>query len=249
MRFDASALEYRFRYTLHAIIFAIGFLSPWDWLLHLDAAGPNAHVWGLLSITLAKVGGRPIGSAFQAILCVGIALTLGSAMIRTWGTAYLGNTVVQDGSMHTGEQLSAVTSGPFSYVRNPLYVGTFLHAVALSLLMSFSGAVFTIFAIAILQARLMLAEEKFLAAKLGAKYERYSELVPRVLPVLKPRVRDSGAHPRWLQGVTGEVYFWGVAFAYATLGWRYQALLLIQSVVICFGIALVFMAARPRRAT
>jgi hypothetical protein len=44
----------------------------------------------------------------------------------------------------------------------------------------------------------------------------------------------------------GEIYFWGVAVSFAIAGWKYNAKLLTQCVIVTFGIALVTRAFVPR---
>jgi protein-S-isoprenylcysteine O-methyltransferase Ste14 len=90
-----------------------------------------------------------------------------------------------------------------------------------------------------LQVRLILGEEAFLGAKLGAPYAAYCALVPRVWPSLKAKVPGAGQVARWGQAFLGEIYFWGVACSFAFAGWRYNASLLMQCVVVSFGLALV----------
>ena len=236
----ASALEFRFRYALHALIYVLGFLAPWNYALHLDPPGPNAHVWGLLAVNMASADLTTIGRGFDLLLVAGIICAFAAAALRTWGSAYLGAPVVQDGAMHTASHASGLLQdGPFRHLRNPLYVGTFLHTLALSLLMPRSGAIFTLVAIAVLQMRLILGEEAFLGARLGSAYAAYCALVPRVIPRLRPRVAPTGQAARWPQAMLGEIYMWGVALSFAVLGWRYNASLLIQCVLVAFGIALV----------
>ncbi len=248
--FKATQFEFRFRYALHTIIYLLGFVAPWNYGLHLDPPGPNAHVWGLLAANLARVGAGNIAVAFDMLLAVGIACALSGAALRTWGTAYLGAQVVQSRSMHTAEAAPAtgiLQDGPFRYVRNPLYLGTILHTLALALLMPRSGALFVVVAITLLQVRLILAEEPFLTAKLGAAYGAYCALVPRLIPTLRPRVRPAGLRPRWGEAFAAESYFWAVAASFAFLGWRYNAWLLVQGVVVSFGLSLLVRALVPRR--
>ena len=239
----ATRLEYRLRYLIHTLIYILGFTAPWNYGLHLDPAGPNAHTWGILAVNLTQVGVRNIGTAFDVLLILGIICALVGAFLRTWGAAYLGSNVVQDGQMHTAQGTGGIIEGgPFRFVRNPLYLGTFLHTLALSLLMPRSGAIFCIVAIGIVQIRLILAEEPFLTAQLGAAYVAYTRLVPRLLPSVTPRIAASGLIARWPQAFLGEVYMWGVALSFAIAGWRYNALLLIQCVVVSFGASLLLRA-------
>ena len=256
----ASAFEFRYRLLLHALIITLGFWAPWNLLVRLEPPGPNAHVWGLLAANLSmlvfpsSVGG--ITSAFNLLLVLAIALALLAAALRTWGAAYLGADVVESGAMHTALSPTPfagppvrgiVADGPYRRTRNPLYLGTFLHTLALALLMPRSGAIFSILAIGVLQIRLILAEEAFLSRKLGEAYGAYTKLVPRLLPALRARVEPGGRRPRWGQAFAGEIYMWGVALSFAALGWRYNAGLLVQAVVVSFGVSLLVRALLVRR--
>ncbi len=245
----ASRFEYRFRYLLHALIYGLGFWAPWNAWLHLDPAGANAHTWGMLAVNLMQVG-LNISVAFQLLLWAAIVFAFAGVALRTWGGAYLGADVVQAQNMHTAEAQETgglLRDGPFRYVRNPLYLGTFLHTLAICLLMPRSGAIFTLVLIGVLQIRLILAEEPFLAVRLGASYRAYCEVVPRLIPALRPRIAAQGLRPHWTQAALNESYMWGVALAFAVAGWRYNATLLIQCLLVSFGVSLLLRACIPVR--
>ena len=235
----ASAVEFRFRFAIHLVIFVLGFWAPWDYALHLDGAGPNAHVWGTLSALLAKSGVMGIATAFDGVLLVGIIWAVKGAWWRTWGAAYLGVGVVHDDRMR-GDGVMA--DGPYRYVRNPLYLGTFVHTLALALLMPVSGAVFAVVLIGVFQVRLILGEEVFLREKLGAAYLAYCAAVPRLVPSLRARVPAAGVRPRWGQAVVAEIYMWGVAGSFAGAGWWYNAFLLTRCVLVSLGVSIVVRA-------
>jgi protein-S-isoprenylcysteine O-methyltransferase Ste14 len=232
----ATAFEFRIRFATHALVYALGFWAPWNYGLHLDGTGPNAHVWGLLALLLSKTGAIGIAAAFDLVLIAGILCAIAGASLRTWGAAYLGAGVVQDHRMR-GEGM--VADGPYRYMRNPLYLGTFVHTLALAILMPASGAIFAIVMIAVVQVRLIFGEEVFLTQKLGAPYAAYCALVPRVLPALRARVAPSGMRPRWLQAAMAEIYMWGVAGSFAVAGWWYNAFLLMKCAIISLGVSLV----------
>ena len=240
--FKASAFKFRFRYALHTVIYVLGFFAPWNYFWHVDEPGANAHMWGLIASNLGAVGVSNVLEGFNVALVFAIVCAAGGAWLRTWGAAYLGAKVVQSGAMHTAQAVQTkgiMQDGPFRFVRNPLYIGTFLHTLALALLMPPSGAIFCVVAIAVLQERLILAEEPFLTDKLGPAYVAYCALVPRLLPTLRPRVAVSGLKPRWPQAILGEIYFWGVAGSFAVAGWRYSEVLLLRCVLVSFGVALL----------
>ena len=232
----ATALEFRLRFWILLAIYVLGFLAPWDAVLHMDGPGPNAHVWGLLAALGAKAGVLSIGAAFNVVLCAGILCAGAGAWLRTWGSAYLGADVMRDRRMR-GDKV--VASGPYRYVRNPLYLGTWLHTLALALLMPASGAVFTLVLVVVFQMRLILGEESFLNTKLGDSYRWYCARVPRLLPTLRPQVAAACARPRWPGAVLAEIYMWGVALSFAVLGWQYNAHLLMRCVLVSLGVSLV----------
>jgi protein-S-isoprenylcysteine O-methyltransferase Ste14 len=241
----ASSLEFRFRFLIHFVLILLGFTAPWNRWLHVDSSGPNAHVWGTLSAYLAmmKPGALGIAAAFNLLLGFGIFCAVVAAALRTWGSAYLGAGVVK---AHTFQGHGVVAAGPYRRVRNPLYLGTIIHVFALALLMPPSGAIFCVVTVAIFQLRLILGEEAFLAAKLGEPYLAYCARVPRLLPTLTPRVAASETHAAWGAAVLGEIYMWGVAVAFIAVGYRYNAFLITQGVVVALGLSLVARAFIPK---
>lgn len=106
----------------------------------------------------------------------------------------------------------------------------------------------TIVLIWILQIRLALAEESFLAAKFGAAYESYKKRVPRFLPAPTPQVPAAGQQPRWLQAIVGELYFVVAAIVLATWGWQFNAQPLLRGLLIALGVWLVARAFLPKPA-
>ncbi len=242
----ATPFEFRFRFLIIAVIYVLGFLTPWNYWLHLESSGPNAHVWGTLAAKIAMLNPASvnIANAFNLLLGLGILFAFAAALLRTWAAAYRGPSIVQDKAMH-GE--SVVAAGPYRYLRNPLYLGTFLHTFALALLMPPSGAIFSLLAIFFFQLRLTAAEESYLTAQLGEPYLAYRAKVPGFIPALTPRLPASNIQPNWLLALLGEIYLWGVVVTFAIFGWRYNSILLIKGVIISLGISLIVRAFLPKR--
>jgi protein-S-isoprenylcysteine O-methyltransferase Ste14 len=236
----AMPFEFRFRFLIHATIYCLGFVTPWNYWLHLD----SIRTWQFLAAWPARSGWTSFNTATILVLLLGILCALVGALIRTWGSAYLGASIVQDSAMH-GE--GVVSAGPYRYLRNPLYLGTFIHTFALALLMPPSGAIFCILAIGLFQLRLIAAEESFLTTKLGAPYLAYCAKVRRLIPALTPRVLASTLQPSWPTAFLGEIYMWGVVGTFAVLGWRYNSVLLIKGVIISLGVSLIARAFLPKR--
>jgi protein-S-isoprenylcysteine O-methyltransferase Ste14 len=79
------------------------------------------------------------------------------------------------------EARGLVRSGPYRFVRHPLYLGEFIAATGM-LLTAFSPVTVAVFAVfAALQLRRMAAEEKVLGS-IFPEYEEYARLVPRLVP-------------------------------------------------------------------
>jgi protein-S-isoprenylcysteine O-methyltransferase Ste14 len=236
----ATPFEFRFRFLILAVIYFLGFAAPWNYWLHLD----SIRTWQLLAAWPARSGWISFSTATIIVLLLGILCALKGAILRTWASAYLGTSIVQDPSMH-GE--GVVAAGPYRHLRNPLYLGTFIHTFALALLMPPSGAIFCILAIGLFLLRLIASEESFLTAKLGAPYLAYCAKVPSLLRSIKPRVPASTTQPKWPTAFLGEIYMWGVVVTFAFLGWRYNSILLIKGVLISLGISLIARAFIPKR--
>ncbi|MEK7263274.1 MAG: isoprenylcysteine carboxylmethyltransferase family protein [Bacteroidota bacterium] len=115
-------------------------------------------------------------------LILGFLFTLLGECIRFWGVGIIGSetrtTEKVDGS-------DLFTSGPFSFVRNPLYIGNMLMYCGIAVMSDFwmpyfSILVFVFFAI---QYNIIVhLEEEFLKKKFGEAYVNYCQTVPRFLP-------------------------------------------------------------------
>jgi protein-S-isoprenylcysteine O-methyltransferase Ste14 len=237
----ATLPEFRFRFLFGVMFYLLGFIAPWNIFLHFD----SIRSWQLLASWPARNGWIGFSTATIVVLVLGILCAFAGAFLRTWASAYLDPSVVKAGSLY-GD--SIVASGPYRYVRNPLYFGTMIHTFALALLMPPSGALFCILAIAFFHVRLIAGEEFFLTAKLGAPYIAYCARVPRLFPsAATPRIPASSTQPAWLTAFLSEIYMWGVFVSFAALGWRYNSVLIIKGVVISLGVSLIVRAFIPKK--
>lgn len=112
----------------------------------------------------------------------GLGLALGGQALRVWAIGYSGEPT-------RGEQLEApvlVTAGPYSYVRNPLYVGNLLNCLGVLTAAFYPWDILRMVALfglaAVLYVFLGRHEEKFLAERFGTQYEDYQRRVPAWLP-------------------------------------------------------------------
>jgi protein-S-isoprenylcysteine O-methyltransferase Ste14 len=115
----------------------------------------------------------------------GVAVALAGESLQLWATA------------HLRKNVQVVKSGPYAWLRNPMYLGRFFVGLGLALLtwrwylILPYVVVYCFYA----QAR-VLGEERHLAGVFGADYEQYCQTVSRWLPV-PPRRRLSTERWSW----------------------------------------------------
>jgi protein-S-isoprenylcysteine O-methyltransferase Ste14 len=234
---NASALAFRFRVFIFIVLYLTGFLPPWEF-----RSGHQGTLWLAASTLLARSGWISLAAATVAVTLVSLTCLVLGTILRVWGTAYLGSGVMR-GSAMQGEAF--VAAGPYRHVRNPLYLGSWLLACGVSVLMPPSGAAFFLVAFSVFVLFLILGEERFLLAKQGQVYQEYRRSVPRLWPRTRTpgsRAAPSAARPRWLQAVLAETYPVAITLCFAVLAWRYNARILVQCVLICYGVSLVVRA-------
>jgi protein-S-isoprenylcysteine O-methyltransferase Ste14 len=232
---NAAGLTFRFRVFIFLLLYLIGFLAPWEF-----RSGHHGTLWLAASTLLARSGWISLAAATVAVTLVSLTCLVMGTILRVWGTAYLGSGLMRGAAMQ-GDQF--VAAGPYRYVRNPLYLGSWLLALGVSVLMPPSGAAFFLVAFSVFILLLISAEERFLAAKQGGVYQQYRQSVPRLWPrVAAGHAASSAARPRWVQALLAETYPVAITLCFGVLAWRYNARILIQCVLICYGISLVVRA-------
>jgi protein-S-isoprenylcysteine O-methyltransferase Ste14 len=115
-------------------------------------------------------------------LVAGFLIALAGEFIRFWGVSWAGSETRTTGSVG-GTFL--IVSGPFAYVRNPLYVGNILLYFGLGIM---SFAIFPYLQIVaiifffIQYHFIVKEEEEYLEKAYGKDYEEYVKNVPRFFP-------------------------------------------------------------------
>ncbi len=233
---------FRLRYALHTLIYGVGLFAPWD---RLVAGSSRLSTCLVLAADLGRQGWMSFTAATMAVLICAIFLAFAAAALRTWATAWMGYGVVGSGEMQAA---TLVAEGPYRRMRHPLYVGIFLHTLALAVLMLPAGAMFALVSVVLLDGWFAVAEDRFLGGRLGAAYEAYRKEVPAVVPTRRPRSSAGGGQAMWGLAAASEIYFWGVAISFVVLGWRYNVFLMHRGVLVSFGLALVVRALLPKQA-
>lgn len=236
---QASAIEFRLRMLIIGVILALGFWAPWIERLGI---GQRSSLLEWLALHVARVGLLPFTVATPAVILAGSLVAAIAVLLRVTGTAYLGPATV----IHPRMQAAAVTaSGPYRFVRNPLYLGLWFMTAAMALIMPPTGALAAMALVTLFLLRLTLGEEAFLSTRLGQPYRDYLRAVPRFMPRLRASLPPTGAKPHWLRAVLNELMPVGVFVTIAFLSWSYDNTLMMRAVLISFGISLVARALMP----
>jgi len=112
-------------------------------------------------------------------------------------------------------------------------------------LMPVVGAVFAMPVLTVFLFRLILGEEAFLSQQLGEPYQAYLRAVPRLIPQLRATLPATGAKPHWLLAALAEINPIGVFVILAFLSWSYDNLLMVEAILVSFGVSLVVRALLP----
>lgn len=136
-------------------------------------------------------------------LAAGVALVVVGEAIRIWAA----------GCISKNRELAC--TGPFAYVRNPLYVGSLLIGIGYCVM---SGLWWSFLVMAgfyyWFYFGTIVSEEEHLRSVLGDAYERYTQAVPRLIPRLSPWRGDGPAftwdrvwHNREYESIVGVTLF------------------------------------------
>lgn len=234
----ASNIEFRLRMLIMVAIVLLGFWAPWIQALDL---GKRISLLEWLALEMSRAGILHFTYATPVVIGAGSLVAALGMVLRVSGTAYLGPGTVNNHEMKPG----LTVEGPYRYVRNPLYLGTWLTMTALAFLMPPTGALFAVPLIALFLLRLILAEEAFLAVRLGEPYRQYCNSVPRIFPRLRSNAAQAAGQPHWLLAVVSELNPISIFVALAGLSWTYDHELMIKGVLIGFGVSLVARALLP----
>jgi protein-S-isoprenylcysteine O-methyltransferase Ste14 len=106
----------------------------------------------------------------------GIVILVAGELVRLWALGYM---------ERKGKQLAM--SGPYAFVRNPLYIGNFILGLGVAFIVA-NWFVFFIFILVfwIAYAATIRDEERHLREKFGKSFEDYCRNVPAFIPRLTP---------------------------------------------------------------
>ncbi len=128
-------------------------------------------------------------------LAVGFLIALAGEALRLWGVSWTGSETRTTG--HTGGTF-LIISGPFAFVRNPLYIGNIFMYLGLGI-MSFALfpylQIIAILYFFIQYYFIIKIEEQFLLEKFGKDYSDYKKNVHAIIPGLTPYKNPAVVQP------------------------------------------------------
>jgi len=141
----------------------------------------------------------------QTMLAGSVVAMIGELM-RFWGVAYAGSLTRVTGNVGAPE---VVVSGPFAYLRNPLYVGNILMYTGIGFM---SNALFPWLLIVVViffvfqYQQIVALEEEFLQKEFGADFDEFKKNVPRFIPRLTPYEHPAQDRqlPNWKEAIHSE---------------------------------------------
>jgi protein-S-isoprenylcysteine O-methyltransferase Ste14 len=120
---------------------------------------------------------------------LGTLLAVAGELLRIYAVAFIGSVSRTRNTSSAGANL--ITTGPFSWVRNPLYVGNFFITFGIAV---FGGVpwlvLLTVLLFGFQYYCIVKFEEKLLIQKFGQPYEEYMQQVPAWVPSRMPTLES-----------------------------------------------------------
>jgi len=178
------------------VVFALGFAirkrapaapsrrrAPFAFVGMIFQAIAMALIWSVRRVPLAApiVPARPMLSAVVGAGAIVVAWL--GVWLMLWAIRTLGRQWAVEARLVDDHQL--ITTGPYAFVRNPVYVGFFGLAIATGIVVTSTIAL--IAATALFIAGIIVrvrVEERLLRGAFGAAFDRYAERVPALVPRL-----------------------------------------------------------------
>jgi heptosyltransferase III len=114
---------------------------------------------------------------------LGVAATLLGGFLRVWAASHRGRWA----NLYEPEGPLLVTTGPYGYIRHPLYIANLLIGVGFVFLSgAFPLALILLSFFVVYHLVLIPGEEDFLKERFGKEFDLYCETVPRYVPIRMP---------------------------------------------------------------
>ena len=116
---------------------------------------------------------------------IGFALLVAGLGFSVWARSHLGRNWSGVVTVKEGHEL--IRTGPYGYVRHPVYTGILTAVIGTVICSGTPGAVFGFVIIAFALTRKLGIEETLMRATFPGQYEKYCEQVPALIPFTKAR--------------------------------------------------------------
>jgi len=113
----------------------------------------------------------------------GVALVAAGLVFSTWARVHLGSN--WSGIVTVKRNHELVTSGPYAFVRHPIYSGLLLAFVGSALASGEWRGVLAVVVVAAAFWRKLRLEERWMGEQFGGDYERYRARVPALVPLFR----------------------------------------------------------------
>ncbi len=133
---------------------------------------------------------------------IGIPFVAIGEFLRIWAVGYAGGSTR---ATTLGAARDLVTTGPYSFVRNPLYLGNFLLSFGVCIIANVLWLIPVLIAGYFIQyLPIIVVEETHLLESCGSVYQAYQEQVPRFLPYFRPYPSPSTHDFSWTRAIKSE---------------------------------------------
>lgn len=119
------------------------------------------------------------------LYCVGLALVVAGLAFAVWARVHLGRN--WSGAVTVKADHELIRTGPYAYVRHPIYTGILAAVIGTALCSATLRSVLGFLIIAIALVRKLRKEEEFMRAEFPGQYEKYCEEVPALVPFTRWR--------------------------------------------------------------
>jgi protein-S-isoprenylcysteine O-methyltransferase Ste14 len=116
---------------------------------------------------------------------IGLALLVAGLAFACWARVHLGRN--WSGSVTVKEGHELIRSGPYAYVRHPIYTGLITAVLGTAIVSGTVRAALGLVIIALSLLGKLRTEEGFMRETFPGEYQRYSAEVPVLIPFTKPR--------------------------------------------------------------
>ncbi|HEV3182894.1 MAG TPA: isoprenylcysteine carboxylmethyltransferase family protein [Steroidobacteraceae bacterium] len=115
---------------------------------------------------------------------IGVILVIAGLAFAIWARVHLGSNWSGTVSIKQGHEL--IRSGPYAYVRHPIYTGLITALLGTTVASGTVHAAIGLAIIAVALVRKSRTEEDFMRATFPGEYQRYSAEVPALMPCAWP---------------------------------------------------------------